>query len=97
MATLPFSPSLLSCHGLQFKKLSEQYGLVFEFGSYFPSSNRALDDSLASRVAEFDLLARARLDCVLSRADDRLEAAEVEWALEELVKAWTIRLQYEEK
>ena len=52
----------------------------------------ALVASLGARVNEFDLLARAKLNCVLSREDDHIEAAEAAWALDELFAAINSRL-----
>jgi hypothetical protein len=55
----------------------------------------ALTDSLASRVGEFDLLSHAKLDCILSKSDDHIEAAEVEWHLDELITAMASRVEME--
>lgn len=86
----------LSCDSYDFVKLAEDYGLSYGVASYFPSHNHALDNSLGSRVSEFDLIAHAKLDCVLSHADNHQEAAEVQWALDELVAALNLRLKYED-
>lgn len=47
------------------------------------------------RVGEFDLLANAKLDCVLSQSDSFIEAAEVQWKLAELTAAMDARISLE--
>ena len=87
----------LTCGADDFNTLVKQYGLNYGVGSYFPSHNHALGSSLSTRVSEFDLLAHAKLDCIIGKEDDSIEAAEVLWALDELISALQVRLHFESK
>ena len=87
----------LSCGAYDFTSLVDRYGLAGGVAGYYPSHDHALGASLDSRVAEFDLLVRAKLDCVLSQENDYLEAAEVAWALDELSAALSARIACEEQ
>ncbi len=40
-------------------------------------------------------MANAKLDCVLGKSDDYIEAAEVEWKLAELIAAMDARINLE--
>lgn len=48
-----------------------------------------------SKVDEFASVARARLNCILEHDQDLVEAAEVGWNLDEVVRAMKMRLSYE--
>ena len=87
----------LACGTYDFKKLVEQYGLNYGVGSYFPNHNGALGNTLSTRVSEFDLLVHTKLNCIIGREVESIEAAEVLWALDELVSALQVRLHYETK
>lgn len=84
----------LICGSYDFSNLIDKYGLNYGVASYYDygGHDHALSASLESRVSEFDLLVRTKLDCVLGKEDDHLEAAEVVWALDELISAINSRL-----
>jgi len=86
----------LSCGSYDFQNLVDSYGLSHGVSGYFPSYDSSLPAQLSSRVSEFELLSSARLDCVLAKEGDSESAAEVVWALEELIAAINLRLECEE-
>lgn len=87
---------ILGCDSSDFNSLVETYGLSHGVGSYLPAHDDSLTASLASRVAEFELLSATKISCILGAEDDSLEAAEVAWALEELTTALNLRLELED-
>ena len=88
--------STLHCDSNTFLGLINKYGLGYGVGKYFDPYDEADTHSLGSRVAEFELISATKLDCVLSRADDHIEAAEVQWKLEELIAALNLRAELED-
>lgn len=83
----------LSCGSENYNTLVDRYGLTNGVSGFLPAPQTS---SLSSRISEFELLASSQLDCILSKEDDSLEAAEAAWALEELIAALNLRLELEE-
>ena len=84
----------VSCGSSDFLKMVSEYGLEYGVSGYLSQSygSGATAAALSSRVGEFDLLVRSAINCVLSQEDSYSEAAEVAWALDELITAMNSRL-----
>ena len=83
----------VSCGSADFVNLVGKYGLEYGVSGYLTQyGSGATAAALSSRVAEFDLLVRSEINCVLSQEDSYTEAAEVAWALDELISAINSRL-----
>ena len=59
------------------------------------SANGSTAFVVNSKVEEFSSVAKARLNCILEYEPDLIEAAEVVWNLDEIVRAMKMRLNYE--
>ena len=83
----------LSCSGSDFTDLIHKYGLEYGISNYLSGyEDGATAAAIGSRIAEFDLLVRSKLNCILSQEDSYIEAAEAVWALDELSAAFSTRL-----
>jgi len=81
----------LDCDSNTFVKLLSKYELSDGIKSHNYLHGDG-DSDLLSRVNEFDLISHAQLNCILEKVDDYEEAAEVEYALDELVAALLARV-----
>lgn len=83
----------LDCDANNFVNTLNKYGLQGGINGLLASgASKAI---AASLIAEFDLLVRVRISCILNRDADNIEAAEVLWALDKLVAALNLRLGLE--
>ena len=92
----------LDCDSNTFVKLLRKYELSDGIKSHNYSHGDGGDfeleeeetriPDLMSRVNEFDLISHAQLNCILEKTEEHKEAAEVEYALDELVAALRARL-----
>jgi len=78
-----------------FIKLLHTYNLDNGINNFFPSHNAAGPSIMATQISEFGVRVKGRLDCVISKETSVLSAAEVGWALEELIAALNLRLELE--
>lgn len=85
------------CGVQDYNRLIHKYGLVNGLEHYLGGGHGqslALDNVLAAQVAEFDLFVKNDLCCVLDKDGDYIEAAEVGYALDELIEALNIRIEW---
>ncbi|TRY75001.1 hypothetical protein TCAL_04944 [Tigriopus californicus] len=86
----------LPCDSHSFSTLLDRYGLSYGVSAFMPYQSQSESLSLSSRIAEFDLLVRTQISCILVEEGQYVEAAEVNWALEELITAMNLRLALED-
>lgn len=81
----------LDCDSYDFHALVQQYGLDGGIGGYYDSAYKGNNLILPSQIKEFELISQAKLCCILKEESNYLEAAEVKWALDELIAALNVR------
>ncbi len=90
----------LDCNSGDFTEVVREFGFEYGIAPYLGSGAASYGGGLetaqlSSRICEFEIVVNSRINCILSREDDNEEAAEVVWALEELITAMNSRVALE--
>ncbi|CAB4064410.1 unnamed protein product [Lepeophtheirus salmonis] len=80
------------CGPGDFNKVIRHYGFHKGISSMIESPEQRI--TLSGRICELNIVLKTRLNCILSEDESFWEAAEVGFALDELIEAMEIRLEY---
>eukprot|EP00096_Caligus_rogercresseyi_P012064 TRINITY_DN494_c0_g1_i2.p1 TRINITY_DN494_c0_g1~~TRINITY_DN494_c0_g1_i2.p1 ORF type:complete len:225 (+),score=56.89 TRINITY_DN494_c0_g1_i2:291-965(+) len=91
-AISPFSE--ITCGPYEFKEILQEYGFSDGIAPYLGTDYQD-SLSLSPRICEFEAVLKMKLNCILSLESESMEAADVAFAIEELIEAMKIRLDWE--